>query len=251
MFAGPHAFDSIKLRESRVAAAKWRARGLVQTVCLVLCFTMLRVVPSAGQEGGSGSNKLTLFNIAPQPLGQALDAFTRTTGMAALVDQEFVAGRRSASVKGLLTPDQALRVLLAGTKLSARYATGDAFTLTPASTAAEHVATSGSEALRGDRQTYFADLQGALAQVLCRHPETQPGRYRLGLQLWIAPTGTIQASHLLDTTGDDRRDAIVTSLLASAKVAAPPAALPQPVTLVLMKHPVQSSDCRQAGHLAE
>jgi len=212
------------------------------------------VAPSAGQDDGTGSNKLVSFDMAPQPLGQALDAYTRTTGMAALVDQELVAGRRSASVRGLLTSDQALRILLAGTKLSVRYASGGAFILEPTSTTtiSEPAGNFRGEAFRGDRRTYFADLQDALAQVLCRRPETQPGRYRLGLQLWIGPTGTILASHLLDSTGDDRRDAIIADLLGSARVAAPPAALPQPVTLVLMTHPAeQSPDCRQAERQAQ
>jgi hypothetical protein len=212
------------------------------------------VASSAGQDAVIGSNKLVLFDIAPQPLGQALDVYARTTGMAALVDQGLLAGRRSASVRGLLTPDQALRVLLAGTKLTSRYASGGAFTLEPMTTTTDYgpASNAGVAAFHGDRAIYFADLQDALAQVLCRRPETQPGRYRLGVQLWIGPTGTIQASHLLDSTGDDKRDAIITELLGSSKLAAPPATLPQPVTLVLMTHPTQQSpDCRQAGRLAE
>jgi hypothetical protein len=174
--------------------------------------------------------------------------------MAALVDQELVAGRRSAGVRGLLTSDQALRILLAGSQLSVRYASGGAFTLEPAgaTSVSEPAGNAGGEAFRGDRRSYFADLQDALARVLCRRPETQPGRYRLGLQLWIGPTGTILASHLLDSTGDDRRDAIITELLGAAKVAVPPVALPQPVTLVLTAHPAeQSPDCRQAERLAQ
>jgi hypothetical protein len=207
---------------------------------------------SAGQDNGSGSSKAVTFDIPAQPLAQALDVYARTTGMAALVDQELVAGRLSASVKGLLTPDQALRILLAGTGLSIRYASGGAFTLGAINGATEPTPNTGGGGPGGSHRTYFADLQAALTEVLCRRSETRPGRYRLGLQLWIGPNGAVLASHLLDSTGDDRRDAVITDLLGSATVTAPPAELPQPVTLVLLTHPVeQLPDCREAGRHPE
>jgi hypothetical protein len=106
--------------------------------------------------------------------------------MATVVDQELIAGRRSASVKGLLTPDQALRILLAGTGLSIRYASDVAFTLDRAdgATTLRNTASTGSAVLPTiSLQNYFADLQEALRRLLCGNPQAQPGRYRLGLQL--------------------------------------------------------------------
>jgi hypothetical protein len=223
---------------------------LIFTVSLGVLFAIGIVSSSPAQDDAARFGKAVFFDIAPQPLAQALDIYARSTGMAALVDQENVAGRRSARVKGLLTPDQALRILLAGTDLSVRYANGDAFTLEPTSgTAVEEAATSArGVGLGGGYQTYFADLQDAVTQVLCRRPETQPGRYRLGLQLWIGPSGAVLASHLLDSTGDDQRDAIISDLLGAATLAAPPAELAQPVTLVLLAQPAKRpTGCPEAG----
>jgi hypothetical protein len=220
----------------------------IVAVCCGMCLSVGLVATSAGREIGH-PGKVVPFDISARPLAQALDAYARTTGMAALVDQDLVAGHRSASVKGRLTPDQALRILLAGTGLSVRYASGGAFTLETAtgSAVAETAANVGDGDLRANHQGYFADLQDSLTQVLCRGLETRPGRYRLGVQLWIGPNGAVLASHLLDTTGDGQRDAFITDLLESATVAVPPAELPQPVTLVLLTHPAEPPACRETG----
>ena len=233
----------------RFLAPAWRSRKLATVMWLSLVFTTGTVAPSAGQDDVDKSSGLISFNLPPQPLGEALDAYARETGMAALVDQHLVAGRRSSGVRGLLTADQALRILLAGTMLSVRYASPGAFTLEPAAamTVPEPRGRAKREAAGRNHRSYFADLQEDLAELLCRRPETRPGGYRLGLQLWIGPAGTIMASHLLASTGDDRRDDSIRNLLGSAKVAAPPPALPQPVTLILMSYPAdQSPDCRPA-----
>src|SRR5262249_13043735 len=91
-------------------------------------------------------------------------------------------------------------------------------------------------------RAYFADLQETLIRTLCRKPETWPGRYRLGLQLWIGPGGDVRASHLLDSSGGNERDAAIVARLRTVVLAAPPAALPQPITIVLLPR-TPSSDC--------
>jgi hypothetical protein len=184
------------------------------------------------------------FDIPAQLLTPALDAYGRATGMATLVDQALTAGRRSSDLKGRLTPDQGLRVLLAGTGLSISYASGSAFTLEPTGMGPRTVAASlGATADRnGIGRAYFADLQDTLIRTLCRKPETRPGRYRLGLQLWIGPGGDMRASHLLDSSGNAERDAAILESLRTVALAPPPAALPQPITIVLLPR-TPSSDC--------
>jgi hypothetical protein len=56
----------------------------------------------AGEENTAGPSKAIAFDIPAQPLAQALDAYARATGMATVVDQELIAGRHSATVKGSL-----------------------------------------------------------------------------------------------------------------------------------------------------
>jgi hypothetical protein len=166
--------------------------------------------------------------------------------MAALVDQELVAGRFSAAVKGHLSRDEALRILLAGNGLSVHFTSEDAFTVEPSerTTVQAPMANITRDGLR-DRRSYFADLQDSLTRTLCRSADARPGLYRLGLQLWIGTDGSVLASHLLDSTGDDRRDAAIVEVVGSAVVAAPPPQMPQPVTVVLRGHPEsQSVDCR-------
>jgi Secretin and TonB N terminus short domain len=214
---------------------------------------LLASVCAHGEQNRAPSGEPVEFDIPAQPLAQALDAYARLSGMAALFDQSLAAGRRSASVKGSLTADQALRLLLAGSGLSIRYASRSAFTLALAvATVAPALASPGGAGASGaDRRAYFADLEDALAKALCRRPETEPGRYRLGVQLWIGPRGKVLASHLLDSTGDARRDVAIADTLAAIPVAAPPAALPQPVTIVLLPNSPGASACPGAEGRAE
>src|SRR5215470_7071332 len=69
------------------------------------------------------------FDIPVQSLSSALVEFADKTGKAALIDGELTNGLQSSPVKGYLSPSDALRILLAGTGLSIRYAGARAFTV--------------------------------------------------------------------------------------------------------------------------
>jgi hypothetical protein len=225
---------------SRVSVVR-RAVGRFLFACTGAFLGAGLIAPVEGQD------RAIVFDIPTQSLAQALDAYGRATGMAALVDQGLTAGHRSAAVKGVLTPDQALRVLVAGTGLAIRYASRDAFTLEAEGAPANsdpHIADAGN-ASSHENGAYFADLQDTLVQALCRQPKTRPGRYRLGIQLWIGADGMVRASHLLDSSDDPGRDAAIADLLSVTPVAPPPAILAQPVTIVLLPHQSgEMSDCR-------
>lgn len=62
--------------------------------------------------------------LAPQPLAQAVDALARQMGLQISVDPSLLAGRVSPGLKGLLTPQEALRHLLQGTGLEAQIVNG-------------------------------------------------------------------------------------------------------------------------------
>lgn len=178
-----------------------------------------------------------VFDIPAQPLADALTAYAGVVGIAALVDRDLVTGRRSAPVKGLLTGPEALQILVAGTGLAIRYTSrSTAVTLVPgASVTGMAPVGSGLGVGRDDNyRAYFADVQSTLEQVLCRSPETRPGRYRVGVQLWIGANGAIRAAHLFGSTGDGQRDAVLSKTMEGAVFNPPPASLPQPVTVVLL-----------------
>lgn len=72
--------------------------------------------------------RMTL-HIPAQDLAHALDQYSHATGVAVLVDSQLSRGRRSLAVDGEYTAADALRRLLGGSGLMARYARDDAFTL--------------------------------------------------------------------------------------------------------------------------
>ena len=59
------------------------------------------------------------FNLAAQPLGQALGDWALQTGTQLIVQPALVAGKTAPAVSGTLTPQQALERLLAGSGLTA------------------------------------------------------------------------------------------------------------------------------------
>jgi hypothetical protein len=220
-------------------------------VITVFAASSFPTVPRATAETGRAAQReWQVFDIPGQPLADALDLYARLTGRAALVDQERVVNRRAATVRGLFTRDEALRVLLAGTGLSVRYVGSDAFTLAPSDAAIGSRGPGERPSLQ--RNGYFAAVQAALVDALCRQAETEPGGYRLAVQLWFSPSGTVRALHLLDSTGDVARDAAISRRLEAIAAGEPPLDVPQPVTIALMPRPAgAASDCHRGGESRE
>ncbi|WP_407174811.1 STN domain-containing protein [Bradyrhizobium sp. STM 3562] len=173
------------------------------------------------------------FDIPSQPLASALISFADRSGMTILVDEQLVSAFRSSAVRGRLSPSDALRIILAGTGFSIRYSGDRAFTLVRAPESTRQMAQLGTQ--HSDDDVYFSQLQGALERILCRNDEIRPGAYRIAFQMWIGDRGTIQALHLLGSTGDEARDAAITADLTNASLVAPPQDLPQPFTVILKK----------------
>src|SRR5690606_9160178 len=69
------------------------------------------------------------FDIAAQPLSEALARYSALTGMAVLFDSALVSGRRSAPLAGYFSDGAALTQLLSGTGLDAHYSGAQGFTL--------------------------------------------------------------------------------------------------------------------------
>lgn len=217
---------------ARVERGAWWHAAFAGHCLLLLLLALSTAVRAAPLEVPALMN----LDLPAQNLAPALEAFSRATGMAVLVDRELTRGRRSIGVHGRYSAPQALGVLLTGTGLMARYARSDAFTLqvpevsTPASTR-------GPKARGAARinSSYATALQRAIERSLCRSPLTRPGSFRALVQVWVNHDGRIEHSFLVTSTGDLQRDEVLVRTLASTQVERPaPSSLRLPVTLLLM-----------------
>lgn len=189
-----------------------------------------------GGRAAQAEPALLALDLPAQDLEHALQAYSRATGMAVLVDRELTRGRRSIGVRGRFTAQEALAMLLTGSGLMARYARSDAFTLqTPQ--VSQPPPTQGAAARSAARinNSYATALQQAIETSLCRSPLTRPGSFRALVQVWVNPDGVIEHSRLVSSTGDEQRDEALVRNLSAARVERPaPSSLRQPVTLLLM-----------------
>jgi TonB family protein len=182
------------------------------------------------------------FDIAAQPLAAALQCIALQSGRPALFDSAAVSGRTSAAVRGHHAPETALRLLLEGTGLAAesmRDGPADAFVLKPvdARALAARTATDGVDT------DYGAWVQARVWQALCADARTAPGGYRTLLRFEVDATGALQKPRLLTSTGNARRDAAVREALQRVRVdRAPPPAMAQPLTLVLLPRDAADPD---------
>jgi hypothetical protein len=179
------------------------------------------------------------FNIPSQPLGSALEAFATVSGLQVLYETALTKDRRSTEVRGMYTHEVALRRLLSGTGLDFDYTEERAFTLVPVqprSLAAQ------ARSIAGFNQ-YLGTVQAGVMAALCGRAETRPGAFRLAMQFWIGGSGRIENPSLLNSTGAASRDAAIADTLTHiAFSAAPPASMPQPVTMVLRAGPPSGDD---------
>ena len=227
--------------------------ALALSACLLMTW-MTFVCPAAGAADEDGQPAATLrFDLAAQPLDAALVAFGEVTGYSVLVSSQLAAGRMAAPVRGDYTPAEALQRLLAGTQLGARFSGSNAFTLLALADAPVAPAPVPAEAVPAapPLQGYAAILQRSLTRALCRlHPDAF-GRYRLAFQLWLDERGKVRAVHVLEPSGVAQRDRAVLQRLRSLLMdGAPPAGLPQPLTILLTPRPDPDADCAPYLQLA-
>lgn len=222
--------------------------ALALSACLLMTL-MTFVRPAACADGNdAGAQAVLRFDLPLQPLDAALVAFGELTGYSVLVSSHLAAGKLAAPVRGDFTPAEALQRLLAGTQLGARFSGSNAFTLLALSDEAPVAAAApvptGSVTAAPALQAYAAVLQRSLTRALCRlHPDAF-GRYRLAFQLWLDERGKVRQVRLLEPSGVAQRDSDVLARLRSLLMdGAPPAGLPQPLTILLTPRPDPDTDC--------
>ncbi|SED34250.1 TonB family C-terminal domain-containing protein [Pseudomonas costantinii] len=190
----------------------------------------------AGSLPAQAEPSLLMLDLPAQDLEHALQAYSRATGMAVLVDRELTRGRRSIGVHGRFTAQEALAMLLTGSGLMARYARSDAFTLRlPEVSQAPSPRGVSTRSAARINNSYATALQQAIEASLCRSPLTRPGSFRALVQVWVNADGVIEHSRLVSSTGNEQRDEALVRSLGTARVERPaPSSLRQPVTLLLL-----------------
>ncbi|WP_156522984.1 hypothetical protein [Bordetella ansorpii] len=201
------------------------------------------------------------FDIPPQGLGDALEAYSRQTGMAVLIDDRH-AKLPANGVRGRYAAGHALQLLLAGMDLRVRYPDSRSVVVhvpesgsaaaAPGPRMAELVAAAdipGASGSGADTAAYVGLIQSTLSRALCASRTTRPGGYRLALQLRLDAQGAVQRMRLLDSTGDPSRDSAVSNVVRRLRIGVPPpAAMPQPVSiLVLPAGPHSEPSCPAAA----
>ena len=206
--------DTSAVQRCRAGGEQWGLRRAIGALALLLLLAL--GTPARAEP------PLLILDLPAQDLEHALQAYSRATGMAVLVDRELTRGRRSISVRGRFTAQEALAMLLTGSGLMARYARSDAFTLQLPEVSQPPV-TRGASARNAARinNSYAAALQQAIETSLCRSPLTHPGSFRALVQVWVSPQGLIEYSRLVSSTGDEQRDEALVRSLGAARVERP------------------------------
>jgi hypothetical protein len=236
-----HLTNELKLRARIIPP---RTSGLFLALCSA---TSLSLSAAAAQSSDLAPTTPIVLDIPAQPLEAALDAYGAKSRMHVLYESNLTSGRRSVAVDGRFTPAEALRLLLAGTDLTARFTGARSFTLAPAPHEASRAGTSVVAVASPvpprwhvlDFPHFLGGVQAGITERLCQDDGTRPGAYRITLRFWIDSSGAIQSPMLVESSGDKILDAAITADLSHLVFSeAPPTDMPQPVTMVIEPHPV-------------
>lgn len=168
------------------------------------------------------------FDIGPQALDGAIQAFGATTGQSVIYDSSLTTGVASAGVRGRFDAAEALARILQDSGLRIRQVGQGALVLT-------RDAAVEAPAPARDPAWYYGAIQQRLGEAFCRRPELAEGRHRLAVQLWFAADGRTSRSRLLESTGDADVDAAVQEAMNGLALGVPvPARMEQPFTLLVL-----------------
>ena len=225
------------------------ARRSLVAVCAGALIASSASVLSIAQESAASAGPALAFDIPAQPLAAALDAYTAITGKEGFYDGSAGIGRRSREVKGVFTPDDALRILLSNTDLSPLPSGSSGYTLALAAEVAGRAAAAARMAADRPYMDYFAMIQTDIRNALCRDAERRPEQYLLIVKLWIGSSGAIKRAEHMGTTGDPGREARLAATLHAATLdEPPPPGMPQPITMAIFPGRQAGADgCRDSA----
>lgn len=138
-------FSSGGADSSRRAERK-QLSNLLPVLIASTVLTTLAVAPVHPAFAQQQAKHVASFNIPAQPLATAISAFMQASDWDVSFTSAAVAGKRSTTVSGQMSPEQALRTLLSGTGIAVRMGGGGTASLVVASSG-------GSEAGAADATT--------------------------------------------------------------------------------------------------
>jgi hypothetical protein len=210
----------------------WGAIGLCAVLILGPAFRVAGSEVAAGEVPISAARRF-VFDIAAQPLVNALDAYSGVTGFETLYDSALAHGRSSSAVHGTFTAAEALRTMLIGTSLSARLISQGAVTIELQQSSVQTVL--GPAPDQSEHRRYFGLIQAGLEHAFCRDSQIKPGEYRVVLRFSISANGQIREPSVIGTTGSEDRDRMILRALGGVSLgSAPPANLQQPILMVIL-----------------
>jgi hypothetical protein len=186
--------------------------------------------------------ELVAFDLPAQPLASAIESYSVVSGWQVIYDASLATDRRSAPVKGALTPAAALRLLLAGTGIMPEFMAADGAMLVPEPTTARPPASSEPAPRVRD---YYGRIQAGLERTFCADDTVGSGAYRIAIGFWIGSSGSVVRTEPLGSTGRAEIDAAFDRAVRRLAVGEPPPAeFAQPV--VILVTPDLLAQCKTA-----
>lgn len=203
--------------------------------------SLLAPRPGAAQESG---DQRMAFDIPAQPLDSALAQYFRVTGVQLLYDSALTTGRRSSPIHGNYAPREALRLLLRGTGLVARYSrTNAAILTTPETTGDAALIPLGRVVVREQaapprltmiqRMEFYGRLENELQAYLRNDQRTDRLSFNALISVRVAAGGKLVDLKISRGSGDARIDRLVVEVLAGRSVSSPPDGIGQPLLVSL------------------
>lgn len=208
----------------------------------VIGIAALAPAPCMAQEHEADQG--VAFDIPAQALDAALTQYFRATGVQLLYDSRLTAGRQSAAVRGNFAPREALRRLLRGTGLVARYSRASAAIITTPDIDPETpLVPLGRVVVREriivtrpspiERMAFYGRLENELQAYLRSDKRAQQLTFAIIAAIRIAETGEISEIRLDRGSGDARKDRLLTQVLLGRTVSPPPSGIAQPLLVSL------------------
>ena len=221
--------------------------------CLLLAsFAGTSGLPKTALAQSSAELPEQQYDISPQPLDAALARYAQISHVDIIYDDTLAEGRRSASVQGSFTPQQALARLLSGTGLSSRFtrssaalifaaqsdpadgqasdSTGPVLTLHTMQVRAAPIIGSAPRALF---DTYARGVLSIIDRELRPSAIADRRLYRASIRLWVGQDGKVLRAEFDQQSGHLQGDVEVLTGITGLQFDRPPPDMPQPIRVQL------------------